>query len=175
VGGETLVKPAPPTPTTVLLDTHVLIWWIADQSKLSTQAKITIETAAANGKIYISAMTVWEIAMLVKKQRLKLTLDPKTWIQKVLQLPMIECLDLDHRVALRSVLLPNPPTINSTKSAEKSESSHHPAATTNQDQETTKHQDPVDRILVATAQAMDIPLVSMDQRIKQYPGVRVVW
>lgn len=43
----------------LLLDTHVLLWWLADSSKLSASAR---EVIADNGNVVIvSAATIWEI------------------------------------------------------------------------------------------------------------------
>ena len=45
----------------LLLDTHVLLWWLADSPKLGRIARTTI--AAGENVVYVSAVSVWEIAI----------------------------------------------------------------------------------------------------------------
>jgi PIN domain nuclease of toxin-antitoxin system len=37
------------------------------------------------------------------------------------------------------------------------------------------HKDPFDRMLIATALELEVPIVTPDKAIKQYPGVHVIW
>ena len=53
----------------VLLDTHVLLWWLADDSKLGTNTRTVISDG--NNEIYVSAASSWEIS--IKKRNGKLT------------------------------------------------------------------------------------------------------
>lgn len=46
----------------VLLDTHILLWSLTDDPKLSSKAQKHIENAA---EIYVSAATFWEMAIKV--------------------------------------------------------------------------------------------------------------
>ena len=59
---------------TLLLDTHVLLWWLEDPSKLSRQANKAID--AGTNRVYVSSAVAWEIA--VKKALGKLDA-PMTW------------------------------------------------------------------------------------------------
>ncbi|MFT5589011.1 MAG: PIN domain nuclease of toxin-antitoxin system [Bradyrhizobium sp.] len=54
----------------IVLDTHTLIWWVTGDEMLSDQAKKTIESEMSlpGGQIIISAISAWEIAMLVEKK-----------------------------------------------------------------------------------------------------------
>ena len=52
----------------MVLDTHALIWWVSDAPELSRVAKNAIhKTLRANQRLLVSAITAWEIALLVKK------------------------------------------------------------------------------------------------------------
>jgi len=52
----------------VVLDTHVLVWWLNGDEKLSLKAKKIIEKCKKqHNSINVSAICAWEIAMLVKK------------------------------------------------------------------------------------------------------------
>lgn len=52
-----------------LLDTHILLWWLSDPKKLSSQVMETISSPECN--IYISAVSAWEIAIKKGLKKLK--------------------------------------------------------------------------------------------------------
>lgn len=55
----------------VLLDTHALIWWTLDPDKLSKKAKkVCVEME--RDKVYISSISIWEIGIKIKKNKLNL-------------------------------------------------------------------------------------------------------
>lgn len=56
----------------VLLDTHILLWTLSDDPRLSSKARKLIENAA---EIYVSAATFWEMAIKVGLGKLKVDLD----------------------------------------------------------------------------------------------------
>lgn len=102
--------------------------------------------AATDRAIYVSAISTWEIALLVSKDRLRFTMDSQDWIAKSEALPFLHFVPVDNAIAIRSVRLPEP-----------------------------FHKDPADRIIVATAMTMGAPLVSSDGRILEYPHVKTIW
>lgn len=55
----------------ILLDTHVLIWAVAEKSKLSKPATLAITQARKAGGVAISAISLWEVAMLVTRGRIQ--------------------------------------------------------------------------------------------------------
>lgn len=59
----------------VLLDTHILLWSLSDDPRLSAKARKLIESAA---DIYVSAATFWEMAIKVGLG--KLNVDVGTWV-----------------------------------------------------------------------------------------------
>ena len=69
----------------IVLDTHALIWWVNDDEQLSDRARKAIEKeiSSEDGQVFISTITAWEIALLVEKGRLTLTMDVKDWIDTV--------------------------------------------------------------------------------------------
>lgn len=127
----------------ILLDTHAWIWWTDDPSKLSVKAAKAVQSADVIG---VSAMSCWELGMLVAKGRLTLDRDVEVWVDQALKQPKVRLMPLSPRIALKS-----------TRPGE------------------GFHGDPVDRILVATATEHGIPLVSKDHRIAGFQGVKVVW
>jgi PIN domain nuclease of toxin-antitoxin system len=52
----------------LLLDTHVVIWWLADDPALSEETKALIDEEP---EVYVSAATVWEIAIKQALGKLK--------------------------------------------------------------------------------------------------------
>lgn len=68
----------------IVLDTHALIWWVNGDKQLSAKARKAIETElSSEGQVIISAISAWEIAMLVAKGRLALTMDIDDWLETV--------------------------------------------------------------------------------------------
>lgn len=128
----------------IVLDTHVLIWWVANPKKLSREVRKSIKEEKEG--ILVSSISVWEIYLLVKKGRLKLTIDVDSWLAKVESLPLIRFVPVNNRIAAKSVNLPE-----------------------------KFHQDPADRIIVATARDLGATLLTNDQRIRKYSHVQTLW
>lgn len=130
----------------IVLDTHALVWWVSGDSQLSRPAREAIEAEGQNGEILISAITAWEVAMLVKAGRLALTMDAATWLDTVVQVPSVRFVPVDVRISVRSVELPG-----------------------------EFHKDPADRLIVATARHYSAPLVTADLKIRDYPHIQTIW
>lgn len=127
----------------ILLDTHVLVWWVSIPSKLSKRARNLIEKEK---EILVSSISIWEIAMLVRKERLRLTMDVAQWIEKMEKIPSLQFVSIDNSIAWKSVDLPGTP-----------------------------HDDPADRMIIATARGYGATLITADKRILKYPHVQAVW
>jgi PIN domain nuclease of toxin-antitoxin system len=124
----------------LLLDTHVWIWLMGgDPGRLAEDALAAVERAAAEGAVHIAAISVWEVAMLENKGRLRLGVDCLTWVREALGAPGIRLVPLSPEIAVASAYLPG-----------------------------AFHGDPADRMLVATARTHDLTLVSKDERILAY-------
>jgi PIN domain nuclease of toxin-antitoxin system len=129
----------------ILLDTHVLIWWAnGEQDRLSNTAIAAIE--AEEQQRLVSAISCWEVAMLVDRGRLGLSVDVERLLHLVSSIPRLQLLPLSPTVAVASTRLPG-----------------------------TFHADPADRFLVAQARDLNIPLVTADSKIRAYPHVRSLW
>src|SRR5690348_11530575 len=130
----------------IVLDTHVLIWWVDGTAKFSKAAASAIKQAQTQSEIMISSITAWEIAMLVDRGRLTLTMDVSTWLSTVNRVPGLRFVPVDNPIAIGSVNLPG-----------------------------EFHQDPADRIIVATARRFGVSLVTQDRRIRSYPHLKTIW
>ena len=130
----------------IVLDTHTWIWFISNPELLSKRAEMAADSAMNAKEIFISSISAWEIALLVEKGRLKLTMDVTDWISQSERLPFFRFIPVDNSIALKAVNLPQP-----------------------------LHSDPADRIIIATAKAIGAPLVTKDEKILKYPHVKSIW
>lgn len=124
-----------------VLDTHALIWFLNADPKLGAEAVAAIEAAATGDGAVVSAITPWEISMLVAKGRLALPYDAREWLTRNLERPGFVLHPLSIAVASGSNTLP-------------------PGF----------HGDPADRIIMATSRHLGLPLVTADRRILEYAG-----
>ena len=130
----------------IVLDTHAWIWWVSNPSLLSEAANRLIDEAAAARGIYLSSISAWEVAVLVARGRLQLTINVGDWITASAALPSVHFVPVDNGIAVQSVLLPG-----------------------------NLHNDPADRIIIATAISRDAVLITKDQKLRAYPHVRTAW
>ena len=130
----------------IVLDTHAWIWWVSNPEFLSEKAKQVIDEAVTNRNVLISTISTWEVAMLVSRGRLKLTMPPDDWVAASEALPFFDFVPVSNCIALKSVQLPG-----------------------------VLHNDPADRIIIATAISLGAVLVTKDEKIRNYEHVKTVW
>ncbi|MXW96224.1 MAG: type II toxin-antitoxin system VapC family toxin [Acidimicrobiaceae bacterium] len=63
----------------ILLDTHVLLWYREGSHRLGPRAREALDAAVMDGEAAISAITFWELALLVGKGRIDLPSDVQAW------------------------------------------------------------------------------------------------
>jgi len=117
-----------------LLDTHTLLWMVEDHPRLGVETAKALNRASREDHIAVSAITPWEIALLVSKKRIDLRQDLVEWVSAALSLPGVHLMPLDPEIAVASARLPF-----------------------------EMHPDPADRILVATARHLNAILVTADK------------
>lgn len=128
----------------LLLDTHIALWLNNGDVRLGKATQQTIEaTWKSGGRILLSAVSVWEIAMLVDKGAIELDLPIDGWVERFLSRPGLEAVSLHHRAAALAYNL------------------HH-----------LEHRDPADRLLIASAIDVGCPLVTHDDRIRRFARTR---
>lgn len=125
--------------TPLLLDTHVLVWLLSGNDRLGAAAREAIQQAAEAGELHVSAISPWEIAVLVGKGQLLLEQDVDAWVQAALALPGIHLEPVSPAVAVASTRLPG-----------------------------EIHADPADRIIAATARHLGAALVTADGLLLDY-------
>jgi PIN domain nuclease of toxin-antitoxin system len=124
----------------LLLDTHIALWLDSGDDRLQPSTRGLVDDCwRSGGAILLSAVSAWEIALLVDLGRIDLDIPVVAWIERFLQRPGVESASLSHRAASRSYQLHQ-----------------------------LEHRDPADRLLIATAIELDCPLVTYDERIARF-------
>jgi len=88
----------------ILLDTHIWIWWLDDNPKLTETAKEFLKQNESQG-FAISIISCWEVAKLVEIGKLTLGLSVEDWLQLALSFPNIELLNLSIPIIIKSTQL----------------------------------------------------------------------
>ncbi|GAP99876.1 type II toxin-antitoxin system VapC family toxin [Leptolyngbya sp. NIES-2104] len=88
----------------IILDTHIWIWWVDENPKLSSQNLEIIQANQSSG-LGISIISCWEIAKLVEKNKLNLDCSVDEWLELALAYPGIQLLDLSLPIVLQSTRL----------------------------------------------------------------------
>lgn len=124
----------------LLLDTHVWIWLLEGvQGTLSARGLELLNRSSAHGRLLVSVISVWEVAILVAKGRISLAQPLDLWVSAGLSAPGVRLAPLTPEIAIESTRLPG-----------------------------VLHGDPADRIIIATARAMAASLMTCDHEILGY-------
>ena len=119
-----------------LLDTHVLLWWVSGDPRLSSAQRKVIEAAGEDEPLWLSDITLWEIATLSALRRIELEIPLRDWLERATAAPLVQCLPISPAVAAEVAALPS-----------------------------TFHRDPADRIIVASARVLGATLLTRDRGI----------
>ena len=88
----------------LLLDTHTFLWWISNDTRLSSRAREIISNG--NNELLLSAASGWEIAIKVRLGRLQLPYEPERFIPEQLVINAIQSLPIKISHALHTYSLP---------------------------------------------------------------------
>ena len=129
----------------VLLDTCAVIW-LANGDALAPDALTAILTAGTRDGIFISPVSAWEIGMLSRPRPsrdkvLRFLPDPRTWFARLMARPGVRAAAFDPDIAIAASWLPG-----------------------------DFHADHGDRLIVATARHLGLPVVTRDRRLIDYAG-----
>jgi PIN domain nuclease of toxin-antitoxin system len=121
------------------------IWvWWVNESPDLSQKHKRIIEESTSEGLGVSVISCWEVANLVRLGRLVLNESATMWITNALSVSEVRLLELSPRIAIEATELRE------------------------------FHKDPADRFLVATARFHDIPIMTKDARILDYPDVKVI-
>ncbi|MCP4680597.1 MAG: type II toxin-antitoxin system VapC family toxin [Deltaproteobacteria bacterium] len=126
----------------LLLDTHILIWLAEGHKKLPVKSRQRIDRVAADQGLAVCAISFWEAAMLCSKGRISLAHPIAEWRRAVLAAPGIIEIPVLGDIGIEAVNLP--PGL---------------------------HEDPADRLLVATARIHNLVLGTRDHRLLEYAQI----
>ena len=130
----------------IVLDTHVLVWWVSGSGRLSISAKRVLNQSLRRAPAIVSTISVLEIATAVRRGRLELGSSLDQWLADLRTLPELQFQPVSVEIAELAGSF---------------------------DEATPG--DPADRIIVATALTLRAKLVTADERLRASPRVSTVW
>ena len=119
-----------------LLDTHAWIWWMEGDVKLGRATIAALDDLPENERPFLSDISLWEVATLFSLRRWTTRLPFETWLAKACHPRTLRILPISTAVGIEITRLPD-----------------------------RFHRDPADRIIIATARALRLPLLTLDRRI----------
>ncbi len=119
-----------------LLDTHIWLWWIKGDRRLGDGVRSALDALGREERPYLSAISLWEVAMLVERKRIDFTVPLPLWLRDATAPAVVETLPITADIAAETAAFPVP-----------------------------FHRDPADRIIVATSRILGVPLLTDDQAI----------
>lgn len=123
----------------LLLDTHAWLWTLSGEKKLITKTVEMIDIAKENHLLFLSDISLWEISMLAKKERITLGQPTLIWLKHAIKESSLQLIHLTPEIVVESNELPG-----------------------------DFHGDPADRILVSTARILELTLITRDDNILKY-------
>ena len=87
-------------PLRVLLDTHIWLWYLLGDNKLSANLQKII--ASQENELWLSPISVWETLILAEKGRLELNCEPITWVKKYLRILDVKEARLTYEIVMLS-------------------------------------------------------------------------
>jgi PIN domain nuclease of toxin-antitoxin system len=131
----------------ILLDTHVLVWWVdGDIKKLSRKAREMLEQHGKRNELLLSSVSFFEVATLERRGRIRFNVSASEWLEHVRRLPeyVIEPItdDIAERAGQFGDGFPG---------------------------------DPADRIIAATALLRSVPLLTHDSKLEGTENLKAIW
>ena len=119
-----------------LLDTHAFLWMAADPDQLSRRVRKIVRNK--NNRLYLSAASGWEIALLEKRNRIKLPDEPQRFIPEAIQRLSVLPIPIGFSTAITAAMLP------------------------------LIHRDPFDRTIIAEAEKEKMIVITKDKKFVEY-------
>ena len=128
----------------ILLDTHMWFWWAGASPRLTAKHRLVIEANVAAG-LGLSIISCWEVAKKNQLGKLELDRPLGAWMEAALALRGVILLPLSREIVLDAAALPG-----------------------------GFRSDPADELILATARVLGIPLLTADQKLRDYPNVKIL-
>ena len=127
----------------MLLDTHTWLWHaLGDAKRVGPRARREIDRAVGHGAVVVSVVSMFEVASLAASGRLHLATSPEAWIRQSIDAGRIRIAEITFAIAIEAGSIPK-----------------------------AALPDPMDRLLVATARQLDVPIATRDARILDYSRI----
>jgi PIN domain nuclease of toxin-antitoxin system len=114
--------------------------------RLSRRAAGAIRRAQTRDGLWLSLISIWELAKKIEKGKLGLDRPLDSWLDDALAAPGLQLAELTRAILLESCRLPGP-----------------------------FHGDPADQLIVATARDRGAAIVTRDRQIREYAHVHTIW
>ena len=138
-------RPVAVTGSRVVLDTHVWWWWLVEPGRLSDAQRAAVDGSDEALPLIVPAICLWEIATLVSLGRIVVDRPLAVWLAAACAPPLVRVQEVTPEIAAEVAALPD-----------------------------SFHRDPGDRLIVATARILGLPLVTRDRRIIESGLVRTI-
>ena len=131
----------------IVLDTHVLVWWVdGERKKLSRSAVQALLQHARRNELLVSSVSFFEITTLERRGRLRFNMPAAAWLASVRRLPEYRLEPLTDDIAERAGQFGD-----------------------------AFPGDPADRMIAATALVRNAPLVTHDDRLRDFQSLQIIW
>jgi PIN domain nuclease of toxin-antitoxin system len=117
----------------LLLDTHIWIWSAVEPDRL--RANVARALDDEDNELWLSPISIWELSVLVKKQRIELDEELEAWVERALS-----------KVKFREAPVTNEVALEVSRFR-------------------FSHRDPADHFIAASAKVFDLTLVTADPRL----------
>jgi PIN domain nuclease of toxin-antitoxin system len=129
----------------IVLDTHALVYDALEPARLSARARKAIDLAAATRELACCDISLWEIAMLIARDRLNPGMDARQFLDDLIAARRLHVLPITPEIAVLS------------------------------QSDAFSHGDPADRLIAATALLHRAPLVTSDAKLRKLKEITTVW
>ena len=130
----------------MVIDTHVLVWWLSTPAELSPAARRALRRADRENPAVVSAVSVLEVATAARRGRMEFSIPVEQWLADARALPELRFEPVSPEIALLAARFGD-----------------------------SLHGDPMDRLIAATALSLAVPLVTADAKLRSARGLKTVW
>lgn len=131
----------------IVLDTHVLVWWVdGETKKLSRKARQALEQHGKRNELLVCSISFFEITTLERRGRLRFKIPASEWVSEVRRLPEYRIEPLTDEVSERAGQFGD-----------------------------AFSGDPADRMIAAMALLREVPLVTHDEKLRSVEYLNTIW